>query len=66
MESTVAPGTTEKMIEILELKSKMKEGKDFCVSYSPERINPGDKKNVIEKINKIVAFEHKNNSEILN
>ena len=64
-ESTVAPGTTEKMIEILELKSKMKEGKDFCVGYSPERINPGDKKNVIEKINKIVAFEHKNNSEIL-
>ena len=43
-ESTVAPGTTEKMIEILELKSKMKEGKDFCVGYSPERINPGDKK----------------------
>ena len=64
-ESTVAPGTTEKMIEILELRSKMKEGKDFCVGYSPERINPGDKKNVIEKINKIVAFEHKNNSEIL-
>ncbi len=64
-ESTVAPGTTEKMIRILELRSKMKEGKDFCVGYSPERINPGDKKNVIEKINKIVAFEHKNNSEIL-
>ena len=64
-ESTVAPGTTEKMIGILELRSKMKEGKDFCVGYSPERINPGDKKNVIEKINKIVAFEHKNNSEIL-
>ena len=64
-ESTVAPGTTEKMIAILELRSKMKEGKDFCVGYSPERINPGDKKNVIEKINKIVAFEHKNNSEIL-
>ncbi len=64
-ESTVAPGTTEKMTRILELRSKMKEGKDFCVGYSPERINPGDKKNVIEKINKIVAFEHKNNSEIL-
>ena len=37
-ESTVAPGTTEKMIEILELKSKMKEGKDFCVGYSPEEL----------------------------
>ena len=43
----------KKMIEILELKSKMKEGKDFCVGYSPERINP-EIKNVIEKINKIV------------
>ncbi len=64
-ESTIAPGTTEKMTRILELKSKMKEGKDFYVGYSPERINPGDKKNVIEKINKIVAFEHENNSIFL-
>ena len=64
-ESTVAPGTTEKMTRILELRSKMREGKDFYVGYSPERINPGDKKNVIENINKIVAFEHKNNFTIL-
>ena len=42
-ESTVAPGTTENDRDI-RTKIKMKEGKDFCVGYSPERINPGDKK----------------------
>ena len=34
--------------------------KDFFVCYSPERINPGDKKNSLSNINKIIAFDTKN------
>jgi len=55
-ESTVYPGVTEDVcIPILEEESGMECGKDFQVGYSPERINPGDKVNTLEKITKIVS-----------
>nr|WP_300005697.1 nucleotide sugar dehydrogenase [Tissierella sp.] len=55
-ESTVYPGVTEDIcIPILEKESGLKCGRDFKVGYSPERINPGDKVNTLEKIIKIVA-----------
>ncbi len=55
-ESTVYPGATEEYcVPLLEKFSKMKYNLDFFVGYCPERINPGDKKNNIENINKIVS-----------
>lgn len=55
-ESTVYPGVTEEVcIPILENKSGLKAGIDFKVGYSPERINPGDKENTLEKIVKVVS-----------
>jgi UDP-N-acetyl-D-galactosamine dehydrogenase len=55
-ESTVYPGCTEEdCVPILERESGLKYGEDFKVSYSPERINPGDKKHTLTKILKIVA-----------
>lgn len=55
-ESTVYPGVTEDIcIPILEEESGLKCGVDFKVGYSPERINPGDKVNTLEKIIKIVS-----------
>ncbi|MCK9218184.1 MAG: nucleotide sugar dehydrogenase [Firmicutes bacterium] len=55
-ESTVYPGVTEDIcIPILEKESGLKCGVDFKVGYSPERINPGDKKNTLENIVKIVS-----------
>ncbi len=55
-ESTVYPGCTEEdCVPILEELSGLKMGKDFKVGYSPERINPGDKKNTIANIIKIVS-----------
>lgn len=55
-ESTVYPGVTEDIcIPILEKESGLKCGRDFKVGYSPERINPGDKVNTLEKIIKIVS-----------
>lgn len=55
-ESTVYPGVTEDIcIPILEKESGLKCGVDFKVGYSPERINPGDKKHRLENIHKIVS-----------
>tara|TARA_B110001450_G_scaffold193176_1_gene181413 strand:+ start:281 stop:1498 length:1218 start_codon:yes stop_codon:yes gene_type:complete len=68
LESTVFPGVTEKICGSIlnKNKFKLKLNKDFFLGYSPERINPGDKKHVISKINKIVAFSNeKNKSKVL-
>ena len=55
-ESTVYPGCTDEVcVPILERESGLKFNVDFKVGYSPERINPGDKKNTIDKIVKIVS-----------
>ena len=55
-ESTVYPGVTEEIcVPILEQESGLKCGKDFKVGYSPERINPGDKKHRLENIVKVVS-----------
>lgn len=55
-ESTVYPGCTEEdCLPILEEKSGLKLGEDFKIGYSPERINPGDKKHTLTKILKIVS-----------
>ncbi len=55
-ESTVYPGCTEEdCIPVLEKMSGLKFVNDFKVGYSPERINPGDKKHTITKIIKVVS-----------
>tara|TARA_B110000037_G_scaffold219052_2_gene283374 strand:+ start:1884 stop:3161 length:1278 start_codon:yes stop_codon:yes gene_type:complete len=55
-ESTVYPGATENYcLPILEKKSKLKLNRDFYLGYSPERTNPGDKKNKITDIIKVVS-----------
>ena len=57
-ESTVYPGTTEEVcIPLLEKHSSLKANIDFFVGYSPERINPSDKKNKLTNINKIVSSQ---------
>lgn len=57
-ESTVYPGATEeKCIPVLEKTSGLKSPKDFCVGYSPERINPGDMQRTFSKINKVVSAQ---------
>ena len=59
-ESTVYPGITNDFcIPIIEKFSNLKEGRDFFVGYSPERVNPGDKKHNLKKINKIFAYPYK-------
>ena len=55
-ESTVYPGCMEEVcFPILEKNSNLKFNKDFFCGYSPERINPGDKKHTIANIKKITS-----------
>ena len=57
-ESTVYPGVTEEYCgPILAQTSGLKQGKDFKLGYSPERINPGDKEHSFERIVKVTAGE---------
>jgi UDP-N-acetyl-D-galactosamine dehydrogenase len=55
-ESTVYPGCTEEdCIPVLEKFSGLKYCADFKVGFSPERINPGDKKHTLTKIVKVTS-----------
>ncbi|MFW6328250.1 MAG: nucleotide sugar dehydrogenase, partial [Bacteroidota bacterium] len=55
-ESTVYPGCTEEeCVPILENQSGLKYIKDFKVGFSPERINPGDKKHTLTSIVKVTS-----------
>ena len=65
LESTVYPGVTEHFAKFLELKTGLKNNKDFYLCYSPERINPGDKTKKIKDINKVFAINTSNKSILL-
>ncbi|MGK5020562.1 nucleotide sugar dehydrogenase [Janthinobacterium lividum] len=55
-ESTVYPGATEEVcIPVLEEVSGLKWMQDFFVGYSPERINPGDRKHMLTNVIKVVS-----------
>jgi UDP-N-acetyl-D-galactosamine dehydrogenase len=57
-ESTVYPGLTRDICgPLLEEVSGLKQGIDFKLGYSPERINPGDTVHRLETITKIVSGE---------
>ncbi|MCF7844859.1 MAG: nucleotide sugar dehydrogenase [Kiritimatiellales bacterium] len=65
-ESTVYPGTTEEICgKILEKESGLKCGEGFTLGYSPERINPGDKKHTVTKIVKIVSGQDEKTTDAL-
>lgn len=55
-ESTVYPGCTEEVcIPIVEQHSGLVFNQDFYAGYSPERINPGDKKHRVTNIIKVTS-----------
>jgi UDP-N-acetyl-D-galactosamine dehydrogenase len=55
-ESTVYPGATEEdCVPVLERVSGLTFNKDFFVGYSPERINPGDKRHRLTAIKKVTS-----------
>lgn len=57
-ESTVFPGATEDVCgPAIAETSGLKQGVDFKLAYSPERINPSDKVHTLENITKVVSAE---------
>jgi len=67
IESTVYPGVTEEIcIPIMEQISGLTINKDFFAGYSPERINPGDKKHTVTKILKVTSGSTPEAAEYVN
>jgi UDP-N-acetyl-D-galactosamine dehydrogenase len=63
-ESTVYPGVTEDICgPVLDQCSGLKNGVDYFLGYSPERINPGDKEHTFEKIVKVVSGQNSSTLE---
>lgn len=63
-ESTVYPGVTETLCgSWLAKASALRQGKDFKLGYSPERISPGDSQHTLERIVKVVAGEDQQTRE---
>lgn len=55
LESTTYPGTTrELLLPVLE-STGMKEGKDFYLAFSPERVDPGNEKYKTENTPKVIG-----------
>lgn len=58
-ESTVYPGVTEDICgATLARASGLRQGHDFFLGYSPERINPGDHEHTLERVVKVVSGEN--------
>jgi UDP-N-acetyl-D-glucosamine dehydrogenase len=55
LESTTYPGTTEEVVLPLLERSGLRVGQDFFLCFSPERIDPGNKKFPLRKIPKVVG-----------
>ncbi len=56
LESTTYPGTTEEVVRpILEEGSGLVAGTDFCLAFSPERVDPGNETYTIENTPKVVG-----------
>lgn len=55
LESTTYPGTTEEVVLPILESTGLKEGKDFYLAFSPERIDPGNIKYFVTNIPKVVG-----------
>ena len=65
-ESTTYPTCTRNFCApLLESTSKLQLNRDFCVGYSPERINPADKTHSLSQIVKITSGSSKESAEII-
>ena len=55
LESTTYPGTTSDVVLPILERSGLKAGQDFYLAYSPERVNPGNRRYNIKNTPKIVG-----------
>jgi len=64
LESTTYPGTTKEVVLPALEKSGLKAGRDFYLAYSPERVDPGNKKYGIKNTPKVVGGIEKASTEL--
>ena len=55
LQSTTFPGTTEEVVQPILESTGLKAGVDFCLAFSPERIDPGNKVFTAENTPKVVG-----------
>jgi UDP-N-acetyl-D-glucosamine dehydrogenase len=56
LESTTYPGTTDEIMKpLLEEISSLKQGQDFFLAHSPERVDPGNLRYTTKNTNKVVG-----------
>ena len=65
LESTTYPGTTDEVMRpMLEQISGLKQGEDFFLAHSPERVDPGNKRYTTKNTNKVVGASDPNSLKI--
>ena len=64
LESTTYPGTTEEVMLPILQSDGLREGKDFYLAFSPERIDPGNKKYDTKNTPKIIGGISKNSTAV--
>lgn len=55
LQSTTFPGTTEEVVQPILEATGLKAGVDFCLAFSPERIDPGNRVFTAENTPKVVG-----------
>lgn len=55
LESTTYPGTTDELLRPLLERSGLKQGEEFWLAHSPERVDPGNKRYTTKNTNKVVG-----------
>jgi len=64
LESTTYPGTTEEVILPVLESGGLKEGRDFYLAFSPERIDPGNVRYETKNTPKVIGGISKNSTEL--
>jgi UDP-N-acetyl-D-glucosamine dehydrogenase len=55
LESTTFPGTTEELLLPMFERRGLSVGRDFCLAYSPERIDPGNRRFSLRNTPKVIG-----------
>jgi len=64
LESTTYPGTTEEVMKPMLEAGGLREGRDFYLAFSPERVDPGNKRYSTRNTNKVVGAGHTVSREV--
>ena len=60
LESTTYPGTTDELIRPLLEETGLKQGEEFFLAHSPERVDPGNQRYTTKNTNKVVGASDQN------